>query len=272
MLKNKAFTLVELLVVISIIALLLAVLMPALNKAREQGRRVVCLNHIKSLLLSMDVYASSNNGWYVPLVSTAAAAGPSSQSQINPYIWLTNLAFRKITGVKDAEKANTSYASTIEFPDKFYCPSDEIAKLRKKSDKGVLVSYGYNAEDWWGTSATPANSFPTSIPKGTTYGHKQLQIKSASNKLIFADSVDWWIIWMGANYKQGWDVVGQKQREAYAAVGVVGPVVYRHSEGAPIGFYDGHCSYMKKDKVFINANPTQPTRFWKDATGMWTNK
>ena len=45
--KNKnGFTLVELLVVISVIALLLAVLMPALNKAREQGRKVQCAAHI----------------------------------------------------------------------------------------------------------------------------------------------------------------------------------------------------------------------------------
>jgi len=283
MLKKKAFssafTLVELLVVISIIALLLAVLMPALNKAREQGRRVVCLNHIKSLLLSVDVYAGSNNGWYVPLVSTAAAKGPASLDQINPYIWLTNLAFRKITGVKDSETMNMNYNVAIELPDKFYCPSDEMAKLHKKSDKNVLVSYGYNAEDWWGLNATPANSFPTSIPKGTTYGHKQSQIKNASNKLMFADSVDWWIIWMGANYKTAWDKLGQQQREAYATtnynglgnVSVVGPVLFRHSEGSPIGFYDGHCNYMKKDKVFINTNPTQPMRYWKDATGMWSN-
>jgi prepilin-type N-terminal cleavage/methylation domain-containing protein/prepilin-type processing-associated H-X9-DG protein len=264
------FTLVELLVVISIIAMLLAILIPALSKAREQGRRTVCTTHQKSLLLSNDVYASENNGWYVPLLSTSSAKGPSSLEKINPYIWVANLSFRKITGVKDAETSNKSYDNVIELPDKFYCPSDEMAKQHKKSDKNVLVSFAYNAEDWWGM---PENKFPDAgIPKSTTFGHKQLQIKQASNKLLFVDSVDWWAIWVGANYQKGWDKIGQAQREAYAAIGIVGPTVYRHSQGTTAGFYDGHASYMKKDRVFINANPTMPQRFWKDATGMWSAK
>ena len=44
--SRKAFTLVELLVVISIIALLMGILMPALHRAREQGKRIVCMNNL----------------------------------------------------------------------------------------------------------------------------------------------------------------------------------------------------------------------------------
>ena len=57
----KGFTLVELLVVISIIALLLSVLMPALSKAREAGKRAVCLNNLKSLAVTWMMYADDNN-------------------------------------------------------------------------------------------------------------------------------------------------------------------------------------------------------------------
>jgi prepilin-type N-terminal cleavage/methylation domain-containing protein/prepilin-type processing-associated H-X9-DG protein len=58
---EEGFTLVELLVVIAIIALLMAVLLPALNRAREQGKRVVCLNNLKQLTLAWMNYASANN-------------------------------------------------------------------------------------------------------------------------------------------------------------------------------------------------------------------
>lgn len=55
---DRGFTLVELLVVISIIALLLAVLMPALSKARENGRKVVCGANLKQIGISLPLYAA----------------------------------------------------------------------------------------------------------------------------------------------------------------------------------------------------------------------
>jgi prepilin-type N-terminal cleavage/methylation domain-containing protein/prepilin-type processing-associated H-X9-DG protein len=58
---EKGFTLVELLVVIAIIALLMGILLPALNRAREQGKRVVCLSNLKQLTLGWMGYAETNN-------------------------------------------------------------------------------------------------------------------------------------------------------------------------------------------------------------------
>jgi len=60
--KRIGFTLVELLVVISIIALLLAILMPSLSKAREQAKMVVCKSNLKQLGLCYSMYVQENNG------------------------------------------------------------------------------------------------------------------------------------------------------------------------------------------------------------------
>jgi prepilin-type N-terminal cleavage/methylation domain-containing protein len=59
--KKAGFTLVELLVVIAIIALLMAILIPALNRAREQGKRVVCLSNLRQLMLAWILYADDND-------------------------------------------------------------------------------------------------------------------------------------------------------------------------------------------------------------------
>jgi prepilin-type N-terminal cleavage/methylation domain-containing protein len=60
--RKKGFTLVELLVVISIIALLMAILLPALGRARAQARRSVCANRIRQTMLSVMAYADTYNG------------------------------------------------------------------------------------------------------------------------------------------------------------------------------------------------------------------
>ena len=67
--NKKAFSLIELLVVISIIALLLSVLMPVLSVARSQGRAVICRFNLHQLVLANTGYATENNGFYVPAAS-----------------------------------------------------------------------------------------------------------------------------------------------------------------------------------------------------------
>src|SRR3954468_16601200 len=64
--KRNGFTLVELLVVIGIIALLISILLPSLNRARESAQRVTCLTNLRSVMQMMHLYATENKG-QIPL-------------------------------------------------------------------------------------------------------------------------------------------------------------------------------------------------------------
>ena len=66
MVVNKRFTLIELLVVIAIIAILAAMLMPALNKARAAAQKTTCLSNVGQVMKAQILY-SEDNGGYMPL-------------------------------------------------------------------------------------------------------------------------------------------------------------------------------------------------------------
>lgn len=64
--RKAAFTLVELLVVIAIIAILAAMLLPALGRARQQARSMQCVSNLRQLYLANVMYAAESDGYYVP--------------------------------------------------------------------------------------------------------------------------------------------------------------------------------------------------------------
>jgi prepilin-type N-terminal cleavage/methylation domain-containing protein len=92
-----AFTLVELLVVIGIIALLLAIMLPVLGKAREASKRLACGSNLRQLSIALIMYAQENKGWY-PLPAAEyqpedwvywRAGAELSDSRIAPYLGKT---------------------------------------------------------------------------------------------------------------------------------------------------------------------------------------
>ncbi|MBN2315039.1 MAG: type II secretion system protein [Sedimentisphaerales bacterium] len=86
--RRKGFTLIELLVVIAIIAVLLAILLPAISRVKEQGKRAVCLSHLRQLGLAWIMYADENSG---KLVNGAAGYSDTTTSwgeHANEIAWI----------------------------------------------------------------------------------------------------------------------------------------------------------------------------------------
>jgi prepilin-type N-terminal cleavage/methylation domain-containing protein len=141
----KAFTLIELLVVIAIIAILAAMLLPALARAKQQGKRVRCISNQKQLAVTWMLYATDFND-FVPANGNVNPPNPSVKLWVQGAFWNLNV------GRTDTYLVDPSYAQFANYLKKaqvYTCPTDAPKVRISGVDYPRTRSYSMNAYVGW---------------------------------------------------------------------------------------------------------------------------
>jgi prepilin-type N-terminal cleavage/methylation domain-containing protein len=136
--RRKAFTLIELLVVIAIIAILAAMLLPALAKAKQSGYRVVDLNNLKEMGIAMNLVAQ-DNGDLLPWANWLSGEDTAPAPQ--GWLYTRNLT---ASGTAQFPAQTGSFWPVLQKPTIFLCPTDDTNAALFKLRPQQLSSYVIN--------------------------------------------------------------------------------------------------------------------------------
>ncbi|HEY1663795.1 MAG TPA: prepilin-type N-terminal cleavage/methylation domain-containing protein [Verrucomicrobiae bacterium] len=266
----QAFTLIELLVVIAIIAILAAMLLPALSKAKARGQAIACVNNLKQLTAACKIYTDDNSGELVSCWPLGWGNYP-----VNPYSWCPGWA-----SLTDPSGSGFDYGpdpqydctnlysleqgaiwSYLKQPGIYRCPADSA------SLGGLPVLRSYSMNSWMaGRSHDDPNGdtdFTTPAQDGVltnVFFRKENQILQPSQIFTLIDEDD-------STINDSMFVV-----DIGAANTVIDLPATRHGSAYELSFADGHAQSAKWLDSPSDWMTGSPDRDWENLKTMTTVK
>jgi len=218
--STRAFTLIELLVVIAIIAILAAMLLPALAGAKEQARRIQCINNERQLLITHHLYCNDDNDRMAPV---NGGGGPSQTDSQYPAGWLYKPGEAVRSSANFSGPTHGLFYQSIQNWSTYICPDDRETNTTLWAGRDIgFSSYMMNIMM---VDRTP---YTTIHWNAGLLGNTLKETQFSGGDVLFVESNEK----VPGSYNDGC----QFPNEAFTS---------RHSKGAVFGFMDSRVEYVK---------------------------
>jgi prepilin-type N-terminal cleavage/methylation domain-containing protein/prepilin-type processing-associated H-X9-DG protein len=242
----SAFTLIELLVVIAVIAILGALLLPALSGAKEQGRKIGCINNLKQLQLCWELYVDDYGGTLPPNDDVSASGGSNGVETFNKTSWCQGWPYTDTNTAGIQAGLLFPYNSQTGI---YHCPADvSLVQDANGNPLPLLRTRSYNMSqsvNGLGLLYDPDMGAEVDVYQPCFMKISAITNPAPSKLFVFIDENEGTIMdaqfgYSMPNYTPGewWDMPSN-----------------RHLQGANLSFADGHVEYWHWHVPMIDILP-----------------